>query len=504
MTKGLSRRWVLGTLAGMIGAPGAALAGAPAVSIRPHLRGAAAAPKATAAAVVADGGAQGVITRFGLPGEVVCAVADAKSGRPLDAVQDQEGLPPASVAKIMTTLYALDRLGPSYRFRTRLIGTGPVEGGVLRGDLVLAGGGDPTLDTNDLAALAAELKQKGVREVRGRFLVYDGALPYVRSIDEAQHEHLGYSPAVSGIALNFNRVHFQWTRGANGYALAMDARSDRYRPDVTMARMRVVNREVPIFTYSDRKGVDDWTVASGALGKDGSRWLPVRRPADYAGDVFRTIAAAYGIALKPAEATRSLPGGTVLVSHDSEPLQEVLHDMLKFSNNLTAEMVGMTATASGGQMPGSLRESAAAMNGWAAARLGMGHTRMVDHSGLGDASRMTAGDLVTALVQARQNGALRPLLKPFPMRDAKGRVVKDHPIKVDAKTGTLNFVSGLGGFMTAPNGKELAFAIFATDPGKRERSKGVEGDIPEGARSWNRKAKQLQQKLIEHWSAVYS
>lgn len=497
MNDGVSRRRALGLLAAAMTAPGAAMAGAPAVSVRPHLRGGEIATRAV-------GGAKGVIARFGLPGEVVCAVADVRSGRPLEAVQDQDALPPASVAKILTTLYALDRLGPGYRFRTRLIGTGPVEGGVLKGELVLAGGGDPTLDTNDLAALAAELKQKGLREVRGRFLVYDGALPYVHSIDETQHEHLGYSPAVSGIALNFNRVHFQWAQGAKGYAVAMDARSDRYRPEVAMARMRVVNRAVPIYTYADRKGIDDWTVASGALGKEGSRWLPVRRPAEYAGDVFRTMAAAYGITLKPADVTRNLPGGTVLVSHDSEPLHEILHDMLKYSNNLTAEMVGMTASASSGQRPENLRDSAAAMNGWAAANLGMRHTRMVDHSGLGDASRMTAGDLVTALVQVRRTGTLRPLLKPFPMRDAKGRVVKKHPIKVDAKTGTLNFVSGLGGFLTAPNGTELAFAIFASDPGKRARSKGAEGDIPKGARAWNRKAKQLQQRLIEHWSAAYS
>ncbi|MDK3019621.1 D-alanyl-D-alanine carboxypeptidase/D-alanyl-D-alanine endopeptidase [Pseudodonghicola flavimaris] len=496
-TDRVSRRQLLGTLAAAVALPAAATAGPPAVSLRPHLR-------AGDFAARAAGGAEGLIARSGLPGEVVCAVADPRSGKMLESVQGSEGLPPASVAKILTTLYALERLGPDYRFATRLIATGPVQNGVLQGDLVLAGGGDPTLSTDDLARMAAELKAAGVREVRGRFRVYDGVLPFVQSIDESQPAHLGYSPAVSGIALNFNRVHFQWAPAGKGYSVAMDARSDRYRPEVAMARMRIANRQLPVYTYADRDGIDDWTVARAALGKGGSRWLPVRKPAAYTGDVFRTLARAYGVVLPAAQVGRSLPGGTVLITHQSDALRDVLRLMLKYSNNLTAEMVGMTASASGGKTPDSLRASAAEMNRWAADRLGMSNTRMVDHSGLGDASRMTAGDLVSALVQVRRQNILRPLLKPFPMRDARGRIMQNHPIKVDAKTGTLNFVSGLGGFLTAPNGRELAFAIFTADPARRARSKDSDQEIPQGARSWNRKSKALQQQLIERWSAVYA
>jgi len=106
-------------------------------------------------------------------------------------------------------------------------------------------------------------------------------------------------------------------------------------------------------------------------------------------------------------------------------------------------------------------------------------------------------------VQVRKQGILRPLLKPFAMRDSKGRVLKTHPIKVDAKTGTLNFVSGLGGYMTAADGTELAFAIFIADTATRARIKKADREVPEGARSWNRKSKQLQQKLIERWGSLY-
>lgn len=497
MNNRITRRFVLGGL-GAVAAQGAAWANAPAVSLRPHLRG-----EDFAARARADG-IEALISRAGLPGEVACAVADVRTGLRLEAAQGRLGLPPASVAKVLTALYALDRLGPDHRFTTRLIADGPVQDGVLAGDLILAGGADPTLDTNGLAELAGKLKAAGIREVRGRFLVHEGALPYVRTIDAGQPDHVGYSPSVSGIALNFNRVHFEWRRNGHGYAVAMDARSDRYRPEVQMARMQVENRRMPVYTYADMGGADQWTVASQALGKGGARWLPVRKPALYAGDVFSTLARSGGTVLPRARVVQSrAEGGRILAELHSAPLNDLLRDMLKYSNNLTAEMVGMAATAAKGTVPVSLPASAHAMSEWAGATYGMTGTRLVDHSGLGDSSRMTPDDLVGALVAVRKTGVLRPLLKPIAIRDARGRIVKGHPIRVDAKTGTLNFVSGLGGFMTAPDGTELAFAIFAADIDHRARIGRADREVPEGARAWNRRAKMLQQKLIQRWGALY-
>ncbi len=450
------------------------------------------------------GDAGRLVAKAGLSGMTVFAVADVKSGEVLESMDGQTGLPPASVAKALTAMYAIETLGFQHRFVTRLVGTGSLQNGVLSGDLILVGGGDPTLDTNALADMAQQLKAAGVREVRGDFKVYSGALPYVRAIDPGQPEHVGYSPAVAGISLNFNRVHFEWKRASGSYAISMDARSNRYRPDVQMAKMRVIKRSVPIYTYEQQGSVDTWTVASGALGSGGARWLPVRDPAAYAGDVFRTLARSGGLVLGPAKVTRRLPpGARTYVQHASAPLGDILRDMLKYSTNLTAEMVGLSATVARGAKPADLKASAGEMSRWAAKRFGMTGTRLVDHSGLGGDSRMTAKDLVKALSAARQNANLRPILKPFAMRNSKGQVVKSHPIKVDAKTGTLNFVSGLGGYMTATDGTELAFAIFTADVPRRERIPRHQMERPEGARTWNRRSKTLQQKLIERWGALY-
>jgi len=71
----------------------------------------------------------------------------------------------------------------------------------------------------------------------------------------------------------------------------------------------VVNRKLRVYTYEDRDGIDTWPVASGALGKGGSRWLPVRDPAAFAGDVYRTLARANGVVLKPAKVSHDVPSG---------------------------------------------------------------------------------------------------------------------------------------------------------------------------------------------------
>ncbi len=448
-------------------------------------------------------GLKAVLQSADLTGEVVCAVADVGTGRLLEEASGNKGLPPASVAKVLTALYALNTLGEGYRFRTRLIATGPLRNGALDGDLVLVGGGDPTLSTDGLATLAARLKAAGLREVRGRFLVWDGALPFVRSIDPEQPDHVGYSPAVSGIALNFNRVHFEWKRAGGSWAVTMDARTQKYRPDVFSSKMAVVRRDLPVYTYQDKSGVDHWTVASGALGKGGARWLPVRNPALYAGDVFQTLARSHGIALPNPKQIGRLPAGDPLAEVQSAPLPVLLKGMLKYSNNLMAEMIGMAASVQQGGRPSSLQDSALRMSNWAARTYGMQQTRLVDHSGLGEKSRLTANDLVRALVVARKEGALKPLLKQIYLQDTKGRPIKTHPVKIAAKTGTLNFVSGLGGFVTAADGTELAFAIFSADMRARSGLRRAERERPPGARTWNRRAKRLQQSLLRRWGQVY-
>ena len=150
-----------------------------------------------------------IVTAAGLSGSKSIVVMDAQTGQVLESYKGAKSLPPASVTKVATALYALDALGADTTFKTRLLITGPIKDGVLKGDLILEGSGDPRLDTDALGALAEQLKAKGVRAVRGKFYVYAGALPYQRQIDPDQPDHVGYNPSIAGINLNFNRVFFQ-------------------------------------------------------------------------------------------------------------------------------------------------------------------------------------------------------------------------------------------------------------------------------------------------------
>ncbi|WP_342751833.1 D-alanyl-D-alanine carboxypeptidase/D-alanyl-D-alanine endopeptidase [Aliiruegeria haliotis] len=437
--------------------------------------------------------------------KVAFAVADAETGEFLETMNPFLPQPPASTAKAITALYALDSLGADHRFSTRVVGTGPVEDGLLKGDLVLVGSGDPTLDTNRLATLAANLKAAGVHSVEGKFLTWDGALPIVHAIDADQPVQVGYNPAISGLNLNFNRVHFEWRRAGSGWNTTMDARSDKYRPDVTVSRMSIVKRRYPIYTYEDGGEVDRWTVASGALGGDGARWLPVRKPTAYTAEVFQILARSHGIDLDAAGSAPEKPDGTVLAEVESTELRSMVKAMLKYSTNITAEAVGLASSAArAGGVPEPLPISAGRMSAWLGARVDSSRVALLDHSGLGGASRITAPDMTRAMVRLGPAAGLEPLLKPFYIRDSQGRSDRNHPVKVNAKTGTLNFVNALTGYINPPGGRKLAFAIFISDVPRRDALTVAQRERPEGGRTFANRARRLQSRLIERWSEVHA
>lgn len=442
-----------------------------------------------------------LVEAAGLGGKLGFMVADAKTGEVLEVRNPVLPLPPASVAKTITGAYALSVLGADHQFQTRFVATGVAQAGIIQGDLILMGGADPTLDTDALAQMARDLRAAGVTGVTGKFYVNGTYLPYQRVIDPGQPDHLGYNPSISGLNLNFNRVHFEWKRAGQGWNVAMDARSDTLRPAVEVAQMQVVDRKHPIFTYQDAAGVDRWTVAQAALGKGGSRWLPVRRPDIYAGEVFQVLARGQGVKLPRPVVQTETPVGDVLVSHQSKPVSDIVKGMLKYSTNLTAEVVGMAASVEGGGDPSDLSGSAKQMSDWAQEALGTRRLQFADHSGLSDQSVLTARDMVKALIALRPDGALAPLLKTIPPKSELLPGGGNHVIR--AKTGTLNFVSTLAGYVTAPNGRELAFAIFTADMDRRGAIAREERERPKGAKGWSSRSRRLQQDLIARWAVLF-
>lgn len=491
-----SRRKILAGIASVY-ATGAG-AGALDSSPRPLARGGAVAPSVKTP--LPDYSSETLIRKANLGGKVGLAVIDVDSGEVLEERLGSTLLPPASTLKSITAIYAINRLGPSFSFATELLATGQVRDGVLTGDLVLKGSGDPTLDTDRLADLVTNLGATGLKEVKGRFLLWTGDLPSGDRIDHDQPEYVGYNPSYGGLNLNFNRVHFEWEKKSGGYDVTMEARGLRFSPATSIAQMSIVDRPTPVYDYRASHERDLWSVAEKALGKNGARWLPVRYPALYTGDVLRKLARDSGIYIPPPERIDVLPDAARLCGTQSDLLVPMLVDMLKYSTNLTAEMTGISASLVEGVPVANLLGSGSRMAGWMMTRYGVEGLRFRDHSGLGYGSAISPGSMAWIL---RENAGLDVLLKTVDLSLDKKRPSPEG-VEVRAKTGTLNFVSSLAGFVKTRSGRKLAFAILTADTERRDAIPPDQRESPSGAKGWSRRSRQLQKELIRGWAERFA
>ncbi len=491
MSAGPSRRAALAGLAAALATP--ALAG-PARAPVPPARGAK--PSGSAAAAAARRA-----QARGLTGRVGFSLRDLETGETADALAGGEGFAPASTAKAPTALYALEALGPGARFATRVLIDGPVRDGVLEGDLALVGGGDPELDSAALATLAAQVAEAGIARVTGRFLVDAGALPVSDRIDRDQPVDAAYNPAVAGLNLNFNRVRFRWRREGEAVAVGMEAHAVGASPPTFAidAALESPDCGCPVFAHERGADGEVWRVRRDMLTGEGSVWLPVRAPAAYAGDVFRTLAGEAGVALPAPEPGAAPEGAETAAVARSRTVREIAADMMRFSTNLTAEALGLAASAARGAPAGSLAESGAAMSVWGARRAGFAAGapgfRFANHSGLTTESRI-APDRMTAFLASAADTALPALMEDRRIGD-KGAPAPDGA-EVIAKTGTIDFGRALAGYATAPSGRRFAFAIFANDLPRREETRGL-GRRPPGARAWSRRAQALERAVLRTW-----
>lgn len=449
-----------------------------------------------------------------LSGDTAFMVYDLDSGQTLEAGNFDLPLPPASVAKAPTAIYALDRLGAGYRFETRLAKVGQVVGGVLKGDLILQGGGDPELDSVGLDELANELALSGIRQVDGRFLVDDSFYPPIERIDSTQPEVASYNPSISALSLNFNRIYTEWRRATGGYNVRVEARADGLSPLTSAAVIEIVDETASggAFDYVSSSRVELWRVRRSALGKRGSRYLPVRRAAMYAGQVFRDLAREKGVRVPQPEKGLAPTISDIVARKESRPLTSITRDMLRYSTNLTAEALGLAATRSGGQAPSNLAASAGSMNAWMSAFVdatpGDSGLALLNHSGLSGNSRMTVRRMVEVLAAADMRGfpalnggqatTLFGLLKEIGV-EVKDKAPPKHGYTIRAKTGTLNFTSALAGYIHTDKGRRLAFAIISADLAKRIALNDPNVERPVGSKTWGAVARNLQRDMLRSW-----
>ncbi|MCP1610658.1 D-alanyl-D-alanine carboxypeptidase/D-alanyl-D-alanine-endopeptidase (penicillin-binding protein 4) [Azospirillum lipoferum] len=428
------------------------------------------------------------------------------SGRALEAQAADTPFIPASVAKLPTAAAALALLGPDHRFTTRLLATGPLAGGVLRGDLILQGGGDPALATEGLLQLLGGLTAAGLQRVEGRFLYDTALLPELAEIDAGQPWAAPYNTGVGALSLNYNRALLSWRRGAAGPEVLTVADAGRLPLDSVAVRPMAGGGGFPLLP----DGADRWLMMPPAAGEGGSAWVPVARPGLAAATLFRRLAADAGITL-PAPQIGRAPAGAgdgaaALAALDSPPLTDLARGLLRHSNNLSAEVIGLAASRRLDPSAATLERSAALLQGWLTRQAveggrqaaGWSGLRLANHSGLGTGSRSTP----------RQMGALLraggPALWELLPGEEDGKAL---PAGVHAKTGTLAYVKGLAGLLTTAGGRRLGFVLFIADPRRRAAmdaalDRRVTATPPE-ARAWAIGAARLQAEILERWVSTY-
>jgi D-alanyl-D-alanine carboxypeptidase/D-alanyl-D-alanine-endopeptidase (penicillin-binding protein 4) len=477
------------------------------------------------------------------PEQVGFVVVDVDTGKVLADHQGDRPAVPASVAKLPTAIAALATLGPEHRFQTELALAGST--------LVLVGGGDPFLTPEDLRPAFRRLKEMGTRI---EHYLYDVSIwPEAQEIDPLQPEASGYNPGVSALALNFNRVRVDWKE--NGRDATASAVSDTLRLEADAVQLLSAPSVVPPPYRFLSEGPDRWVLTN--LPPTGRAYLPVKRPALNAALVIRRLAELEGVSLPmPVEGLRPRNAVPIHV-HASMTLAEIARSVLKHSNNMAAEMVGLaTAARLQGGRPTGLQDSVFTVDTWLAAQLpeiDWTGFRRANHSGLSPDSRTTprqmaalvrqglvrvptladilpdreiaefeepakkiepkkrAGDGGDDKDETAKAGAKKPEAKKG--EAAKPAAKKPEPRKLvsvlrySAKTGTMAYARGLSGLLWAQSGRRLAFAIFVYDDLRRaEFDAALDRRLPEmpaEARAWIRRASVFQRELLKEWAAAY-
>jgi serine-type D-Ala-D-Ala carboxypeptidase/endopeptidase (penicillin-binding protein 4) len=416
---------------------------------------------------------EAALVRLGPHATCAVRVLSLSRGEVLYERNPDLSLNPASNMKLLTSATALAKLGPEYRFNTRVLVTAKAaEDGSVAGDLVLQGGGDPVLETAHLEKLADGLKAAGIRKITGGLIVDD-----FRYDDErlgngwnSDDEQYYYSAQISALSVNRNVMSVDISPGKEaGAPVQVQVRpvTDYLRVTAcpatgaagTPTRIRVVRV----------RGKNEIRV-SGTLGVDGSgiRDMPItmEEPELFAGALFRTLLGERGIQIAgPGRRAEAPKEATALASHQSVPLSEIAARLNKPSDNLIAEML-LKELGFACKQAGTAARGSEVVEGWLK-ELGIhtGGVRVNDGSGLSRLDLVTARAVSDLLVKADAQPWKEAFLHSLPVAGVDGTLrarMKETIAEknVRAKTGTLMHVTALSGYVTTRKNERLVFSIL--------------------------------------------
>lgn len=491
-------------------APALPQADAAAAARGPNAPATASAAEAEAMRAALDRDLREIIARPGWSGdEWSVMVRSLDRGDTLFSFGGDTPLAPASNMKLFTTAAALYYLGPDFRYNTFLMATGPIRDGVVEGDLVLYGTGDPTFSSrfgDNLRvwkAFADTLQAMGVREIRGS-IIGDGSYFTGSGAGEGwQQDYMNASYAASAGALSFaeNIAMLQIAPGAEA----------GWRPEVRLVPggegIAIVNQATTRAGGSTRisatrMAYDGPIVVRGQIGRGAKpvlRSVPVSDPARLAAATFRAVLVDRSITIQGglgsahsseespvtgrsvfAPALDSEAPIRVLAVHTSEPILDILSIINKRSHNLMAEQVLRTVgrvAVGEGSVAGGRRaiEHMLAREGHPA------DIAVYDGSGLSVLNRASAGDFIDLLTLMAASPMWPYYWETLPEAGASDGLRRMYRTGAEgnlrAKTGTIDRVSALSGYVSSANGERLAFSIISNNVPSTWMAKRVEDAI---------------------------
>jgi len=406
-------------------------------------------------------------------------VADARSGAVWFEHNAASPLKPASVLKLFTSAAALERLGPDFRFETRVYLAGPPEAA----ELWVVGAGDPALGDERIAARlrrerdfaldewAAALRARGVTQLRRIVLdtsVFDDQ--YTHPDWPVAQQDRWYQAPVGGLNINDNCLDVTLTLRGGDVAVQL-------QPDVgaDLLRQRLAAGKPHRVALKRAPGSDVFEL-TGTVARDGPlESIAAGRPTVFFGHALYHALAQRGIRVVGEVLSRPLSpsdlGAAALLATHTTPLRDVLWRCNTFSQNLFAECLckALAAYAPDGRRagpPGSWSAGTDTVRSTLAC-LGLDLSGAVlrDGSGLSHRNRVSAAQIGRLLVQMHRHRHAALFIDSLAEPGEPGSMRKryDDPVlrgRIRGKTGTLAHVQALAGYATRPDGTVLAFALL--------------------------------------------
>jgi D-alanyl-D-alanine carboxypeptidase/D-alanyl-D-alanine-endopeptidase (penicillin-binding protein 4) len=430
-------------------------------------------------------------------GEWGLVIVDAEGGETLYQQNADRYFVPASNMKLFTTALALAKLGPDYRFHTTLETSGAISSaGVLTGNVVLVGRGDPNLSNRRfpfelkeefdgppekaLAELADKLAAKGVKEISGDVIGDDSFFPRERypsgwEIDDMVWE---YGAAISSIVVDDNTVTLTLTPGEQAGS-GVQAAVSPATPDFVVEN-NVVTSVAELksdLTLTREPGANLVAVKGTMPAKSTPRKLilAIEEPAQHAAAVLKRLLEDRGIMIRGVakarhELAKSQEDPTVLAEHVSVPLGDAVKLINKISQNLHTEMLLRTVGRQNGvwATPDDLMK--VPQDFYASAGISPDDVIQSDASGLSRHDLVTPRAIVTLLSFAQKQPWFGIYYGSLPVAGQDGTLedrMKDTPAagRIHAKTGSVQHVRALSGFAETPSGRRLIFSFLSNNQG---------------------------------------